>query len=98
VIAPLGQAFVVVLNLEPIMPAPHDVIVLSIGILYGTQAETSAFCAEALPAIQRPNSKRIFPTIFKEAPYKFEVDRKPARKGPEIALLQYKVTFAKAAA
>jgi len=64
---------VAVLYFEPISPGPHEVTVLSIGILYGTQAASSLMtCAEALPVQASASSTRIFPTIFKEAPFDFD--------------------------
>jgi hypothetical protein len=69
VIVPPGHTFVAVLYFEPISPGPHEVIVLSMGILYGTQAVSPRVCADALPAVHRANSTRIFPIIFKEAPF-----------------------------
>jgi hypothetical protein len=72
VIVPPGHTFVAVLYFEPISPGPHEVIVLSIGILYGTHIASLMVCAEALPVQVSASSTRIFPTIFKGAPFEFD--------------------------
>lgn len=65
--APPGHVFVVVLNLEPVSPAPQSVTVDWIGMLYGVQL-ADAVCAKIPPLTQSASSAKIFPIIFNEVP------------------------------
>jgi hypothetical protein len=65
--SPLGQVFVIVLYLDPIMPGPHSASVDWIAILYGVQL-TGAVCANVVPLTQNASRANIFPMIFKDIP------------------------------